>query len=311
MISRQLRLAFAGTPELAASILSDLLTKTEHQIVCVLTQPDRPAGRGKKLRFSPVKQRALDAGLPVFQPANKQELTEISELGTVDLMVVVAYGVIIPESVLNAPEYGCINIHTSLLPRWRGAAPIQRSIEAGDSKTGVSIMQMDSGLDTGPVITQISCPIEQNETAESLHDKLTVLGSQGIRQTLDELVSGKLNYTEQDNSQATYASKIHKQEAELDWQQDALTLERKIRAFNPAPVAHTSLNGQNMKVWQAKATMQCDDNAAAGQIIDISKDGLYVACQSGQLLIQKLQLPGKKPVTVKELLNGRPAFLEL
>ncbi|MCG8324016.1 MAG: methionyl-tRNA formyltransferase [Thiotrichales bacterium] len=309
MTSRRLRLAFAGTPELAARILATLLHEARHTVVAVLTQPDRPAGRGRKIQASPVKQAARASGIEVYQPGSRSGLAAISILDDIDALIVVAYGMIIPPEILDQPTYGCINVHTSLLPRWRGAAPIQRAIQHGDRETGVSIMQMDAGLDTGPVILQRKCPIAPRETAATLHDKLAGLGSQALSETLGLICSGSAAFTEQDNARANYADKITKQQARLDWRQPAEVLDRMIRAFNPAPVAHASLNGQELRIWEA----DCDKattTATPGTIINCSRDGIEVACAPGILKITRLQLPGKKPLNVSDLLNSRPAFLD-
>lgn len=309
MTSKQLRLAFAGTPDLAATVLTHLITSTEHDITSVFTQPDRPAGRGRKPCPSAIKQVAQKFGLEVHQPASRSELAQTAKLENVDVMVVVAYGLIIPPSVLQVPRYGCLNIHTSLLPRWRGAAPIQRAIQYGDKKTGISIMKMDEGLDTGPVMRQSECKIAPDDTAGSLHDKLAKLGTAAIIQALDDLVSGAAIYKTQDESQATYAPKITKQEARLDWNQGAEVLERMIRAFNPAPVAHTNLKGQDLRIWEAIGNMHHRNKNAPGSIVSYSKNGIEVACNPGTLLIKRLQIPGKKPMGIAEFMNGRPAFL--
>ena len=308
MTSKQLRLAFAGTPDLAARILSSLLAETNLSIIKVFTQPDRPAGRGRKPRISPVKQVAVESGLPVQQPASSSELEQTFDLDSLDVMVVVAYGLIIPPAVLRTPRYGCLNIHTSLLPRWRGAAPVQRAIQYGDKETGVSIMQMDEGLDTGPVLMQSKCPINPTETAGSLYEKLAILGSRAIIRTLDELISGTISRETQDGSLVTYAHKIAKQEAQLDWNLSAEELERMVRAFNPAPVAFTSLNGQDMRIWESACNRNDHENIAPGTITGCTKEGIEVACKHGTLLIKKLQIPGKKPMTAVEFLNGRPDF---
>ncbi|MDX1518863.1 MAG: methionyl-tRNA formyltransferase [Gammaproteobacteria bacterium] len=309
MTSKSLRLAFAGTPELAATVLARLLADTDHAITKVLTQPDRPAGRGRKPRISPVKSLATEAGLPLSQPATVSELEAIS-LDDVDAMIVAAYGMILPTTVLEAPVHGCINIHTSLLPRWRGAAPIQRAIQHGDRETGVSIMLMDAGLDTGPVILQKTCAIASRETAGTLHDKLARLGSGAIIEALNQLAEGSATFEIQDESRATYAKKISKQEALLDWHLSAVDLERTIRAFNPAPVAHTVINGQDFRVWEADCKDRDCNDVPPGTIINCSRDGIEVACNPGILLLRKIQLPGKKPMPVSQVLNGRPAFLQ-
>ncbi len=310
MTPGQLRLAFAGTPDLAAYVLERLLTDTEHEIRMVFTQPDRPAGRGRKPRPGPVKQLALKYELNLSQPQSGADLADSTGLEQLDAMIVVAYGLIIPPAVLQAPALGCINIHTSLLPRWRGAAPIQRAIQYGDHETGVTLMKMDAGLDTGPVIAQTRCPIAADETAGSLHDKLAVLGAGILIETLPRIADGSAEAVEQDDTRANYADKITKQEARIDWQERADVLERTVRAFNPAPVAHACLNGQELRIWEANCDMDNGASRAPGKIIAVANSGIVVACGKGRLILKRLQLPGKKPVAVAELLNGRPAFLQ-
>ncbi len=306
MSAKKLRIAFAGTPEIASHILQAIIDRAEQDISLVLTQPDRPAGRGRKLKPSEVKACALEHSLPVMQPANKQELEQVA-LNDVDLLLVVAYGIVISADVINTPKLGSVNVHTSLLPRWRGAAPIQRSIEAGDQQTGISFMQMDAGLDTGPVISQHVCAIDSNETAGSLHDKLARLASENIHELLTSIANGDSQATPQTESLSCYARKISKAEAALDWNQPAKLLERKIRAFNPFPVCYTTLNGLAMRIWQAT----CKDysgNLDVGQVINTDKHSIDVITSDGILAINKLQLPGKRPVTVADFLNSRPDF---
>ncbi len=310
MTGAALRLAFAGTPDIAATILSRLLANTNHSIEFVLTQPDRGAGRGRKTTASAVKQVAMLTGIPVQQPATKQELEAVAELANVDALIVVAYGMILPETILTLPRCGCINVHTSLLPRWRGAAPIQRAIQSGDKETGVSIMQMDAGLDTGPIILQSRCKIDPDETAASLHDKLAILGADSLITALEQVSSGALTLTTQDDSGITYADKISKQEAELDWTHPADTLERQVRAFNPAPVAYATLNNQTLRIWQATANMSVQHAARPGDILAVTDSTFEVACETGSLIVNECQLPGKKRMPVKQLLPGRPAFLQ-
>lgn len=305
--NRGLSLAFAGTPELAATVLSVLLEKSDHQITMVLTQPDRPSGRGRKLTASPVKELALANNLPVFQP-DKSELIAMRErIAEVDLMIVAAYGMLLPESILNAPVLGCINVHTSLLPKWRGAAPIQRAIQAGDEETGISIMQMDSGLDTGPVLLQAKCPISSTDTSRDLHNRLALIGSECLLEVLERITSGHLEAVAQDNTQASYAEKISKSEARIDWSQDAKTIDCAIRAFNPAPVCHTELATLPLRIWQAEV-LESETDAPAGKILSCSKAGIEVATGKGVLRILMLQPQGKRAMSAADFLNGNPTF---
>lgn len=300
-------IAFAGTPELAATILATLLEKSRHHITMVLTQPDRPAGRGRKIISSPVKMLALENDLTVLQPSKSELITLEKKISEVDLMVVTAYGMILPENILNAPAHGCINVHTSLLPRWRGAAPIQRAIQAGDNETGISIMQMDSGLDTGPVLLQKKCPINSSDTSGSLHNKLADLGSECLLDVLEAIASGNIKVTIQDESQANYANKITKSEARIDWSQAATNIDRMIRAFNPAPICHTELAGMPLRIWQAKV-LDNDSTSTAGKILSCDKAGIDVATGSGVLRILMLQPQGKRAMSVADFLNGNPGF---
>lgn len=299
-----LRLIFAGTPEFAARHLQALLEHGGHDIVAVYSQPDRPAGRGKKLQASPVKQLALAHHLPVYQPLNFKSAEALSELQShhADLMVVVAYGLILPQSVLDAPRLGCINVHASLLPRWRGAAPIQRAIEAGDRETGVTIMQMEAGLDTGPMLLKTHCTIDDEDNAASLHDRLAEQGGPALLDALAKLQSAELIAEIQDDSQSCYAPKISKEEAQIDWREDAKTLCRKIRAFNPFPVSFTHLGAERLKIQRAAAL---DAQGAPGTIVAADAGGIAVACGQGAILIQELQLPGARAMSAKEILNAR------
>ncbi|MEQ9021179.1 MAG: methionyl-tRNA formyltransferase [Pseudomonadales bacterium] len=299
-----MRIVFAGTPEFAAHHLSALI-ESSHNIVGVYTQPDRPAGRGKKLLPSAVKQLALEQGLPVYQPPNFKNTTDIDELASLeaDVMVVVAYGLILPEAVLKTPLSGCINVHASLLPRWRGAAPIQRAIEAGDSESGVTIMQMDQGLDTGDMLAKESCAIESRDTAAHLHDKLVDIGKAVLLDTLKQIETGQFHLEPQDDSRATYAHKIQKSEALLDWSMNATTLDRKIRAFNPFPVCYSELGGQRIKIHQA-FVLETNSSSQPGEIIATSSQGLDVQTGRGTLRIERLQMPGKKVLPVADILRG-------
>ncbi|WP_244061387.1 methionyl-tRNA formyltransferase, partial [Aeromonas caviae] len=254
------------------------LLSSGHEVVAVYTQPDKPAGRGQKLTASPVKELALAHDLPVYQPAslrNEAAQAELAALGA-DLMVVVAYGLILPKAVLDTPRLGCINVHGSLLPRWRGAAPIQRSIWAGDAETGVTIMQMDVGLDTGAMIRKVTCPIASDETSASLYDKLAGLGPQALVDTLDAMVAGDTAAEPQDDALANYAEKLSKEEARIDWSMDAVAIERCIRAFNPWPISWFDVAGQTVKVWQAEVVAQ-DHGQAAGTLLKADKQGIEVA----------------------------------
>jgi methionyl-tRNA formyltransferase len=297
-----LRIIFAGTPEFSVPPLQALLD-SEHQVVAVYTQPDRPAGRGRKLTASPVKQLALQHGIPVYQPDRLKGAGEQAELAALnaDLMVVVAYGLLLPQAVLDAPRLGCVNIHASLLPRWRGAAPIQRAILAGDERSGITIMQMEAGLDTGPMIHVLDCPIGDEETGGSLHDRLCDLGATALMQALPDIAAGTAGMTVQDDAQATYAHKLSKEEARLDWRKPAIELERQVRAFDPWPVAQTRYGGAALRVWAAKAV---PGSAEPGQVIHADRNGLDVGCGDGLLRITRLQLPGKRAMAVADFLNA-------
>jgi methionyl-tRNA formyltransferase len=297
-----LRIIFAGTPEFSVPPLQALLD-SEHQVVAVYTQPDRPAGRGRKLTASPVKQLALQHGIPVYQPDRLKGAGEQAELAALnaDLMVVVAYGLLLPQAVLDAPRLGCVNIHASLLPRWRGAAPIQRAILAGDERSGITIMQMEAGLDTGPMIHVLDCPIGDEETGGSLHDRLCDLGATALMQALPDIAAGTAGMTVQDDAQATYAHKLSKEEARLDWRKPAIELERQVRAFDPWPVAQTRYGGAALRVWAAKAV---PGSAEPGQVIHADRNGLDVGCGDRLLRITRLQLPGKRAMAVADFLNA-------
>ncbi|MEH6368328.1 MAG: methionyl-tRNA formyltransferase [Pseudomonas marincola] len=302
-MTEALRIVFAGTPEFAAEHLKALLG-TSHQIVAVYTQPDRPAGRGQKLMPSPVKQLALEHDIPVYQPQTLRDADAQAELANLqaDLMVVVAYGLILPQVVLDTPRLGCINSHASLLPRWRGAAPIQRAIEAGDSESGVTVMQMEAGLDTGPMLLKTHTPISAEDTGGSLHDRLASLGPAAVIEAIAGLAAGTLKGEVQDDALATYAHKLNKEQAQLDWSRPAVELELLIRAFNPWPICQSSLNGAALKVHAAKLG---EGNGKPGEILAASKEGLTVACGSGALLLTRLQLPGGKALNFADLYNSR------
>ncbi len=301
----KLRIVFAGTPDFAARHLASLLA-SRHDVVAVFTQPDRPAGRGKKLTPSPVKVLAEQHGLPVHQPKSLRQEEAQAELAQyqADVMVVVAYGLILPQAVLDLPRLGCLNVHGSLLPRWRGAAPIQRAIWAGDQETGVTIMQMDQGLDTGAMLQKASLPILASDTSASLYEKLAQLGPQALLETLDALAGGSARAQAQDDSQANYADKLSKDEACIQWHQDAAFIERCVRAFNPWPVCYFQHQDQSIKVWASEVlTQTCD--AAPGTIVAAGKDGLDVATGQGVLRLTQVQLPGKKAMAMADVLNAR------
>jgi methionyl-tRNA formyltransferase len=301
----KLRLVFAGTPELASKVLEALISSGEHTIELVLTQPDRPAGRGRKLKQSEVKSCAIEHGIPVLQPEKAVDLKP-EVLDNCDLMLVVAYGLLLKPEILNKPKYGCINIHTSLLPRWRGAAPIQRAIEAGDKETGITFMQMDEGLDTGPVLEQITCTINDDETGGTLHDRLANIASENINHLLTKVANKQLTSVKQNNSKSTYANKISKQEAKLDWDKPAIELERKVRAFNPFPVAHTNINDLNIRIWETEVKSN-QESTTPGTILN-NKSSLDIVTGDGVLAITKLQVPGKKMMNAKDFFNGHPDF---
>ncbi|WP_116425846.1 methionyl-tRNA formyltransferase [Pseudomonas citronellolis] len=302
-MSQALRIVFAGTPEFAAEHLKALLD-TPHEIVAVYTQPDRPAGRGQKLMPSPVKQLAAQHGLPVLQPPTLRNPEAQAELAALqpDLMVVVAYGLILPQAVLDIPRLGCINSHASLLPRWRGAAPIQRAVQAGDAESGVTVMQMEAGLDTGPMLLKVVTPISPEDTGGSLHDRLARLGPPAVVEAIAGLAAGTLKGEVQDDALATYAHKLSKDEAKLDWSRPAVELERAVRAFDPWPVCHTTLNGEPLKVWAARLG---EGKGEPGIILGASRDGLLVGCGEGSLLLTRVQLPGGKPLAFADLFNSR------
>jgi methionyl-tRNA formyltransferase len=301
----KLRLAFAGTPELACKVLETLVKSGEHCIEVVLTQPDRPAGRGRKIRQSEVKLCAIENDLTVFQPEKSDELKPEHIRGC-DLMLVVAYGLLISPEVLATPKFGCINIHTSLLPRWRGAAPIQRAIEAGDKETGITLMQMDEGLDTGPILKQITCDIDSQDTGGQLHDRLAQISAENINEFLTKVSNGGITPIDQNESLSTYANKISKQEAKIDWTKTAIELERKVRAFNPFPVTHTQINDFNIRIWEAEVK-DSSEKSAPGTIINC-RSSLDIATGDGILSITKLQLAGKKIMSSKDFFNGHPDF---
>jgi methionyl-tRNA formyltransferase len=291
---KALRLAFAGTPQFAVPALA-ALAASRHELAAVFTQPDRAAGRGRSLQQSPVKQFAVAAAIPLYQPQSFREpgaLAQLAELG-LDALVVVAYGLILPPAALASPRLGCLNIHASLLPRWRGAAPIQRAILAGDPYTGVTIMRMEAGLDTGPALATVQVPIGAADTAASLAERLSGVGAELLLTTLDALAAGTAVPVPQPAEGVTYAAKIDKSEALIDWAQDAAAIARKVRAFNPRPVAETRHQGEQLRIWEATA-LDAPPGAAAGTVTAVRGGGIEVACGSGQLRVLRLQAPGRK-----------------
>ena len=307
-----MRLGFAGTPQFAVPAL-DALVKSRHRVVAIYTQPDRPSGRGQTLHMSPVKHRATELQLPLFQPASlrtQAALDAVRALG-LDALVVVAYGLILPATVLAAPELGCFNIHASLLPRWRGAAPIHRALLAGDTATGITIMRMDAGLDTGPMLAARSVQMAPRETAGSLHDRLAALGGELIVETLDAVAAGSVTEMAQPAAGITYAAKLDKTEARIDWHDAATAVLRRVRAFNPWPIAETTLAGAQLRIWEAElapARVQAEPAGAArvaGTVLEVSDEGVDVACGDGVLRMLRMQLPGRKPLAAREFIRAQ------
>ncbi len=305
MTHHPLRIVFAGTPEFAAVSLEALIG-SEHEVIAVYTQPDRPAGRGRKLTASPVKQIAIEAAIPVYQPLTLKADEQQQQLARLDadIMVVAAYGLLLPATILETPRLGCINVHASLLPRWRGAAPIHRALMAGDKETGITIMQMDEGLDTGAMLHKSSCVIGADDTSGLLHDRLAELGATALLEALAKISDGTATAEPQDNSQACYATKLQKAEGQIDWQLPAASLDRKIRGLNPWPVAFSSLHGERVRIWQAH-WLEGHSEQRPGTLIAADKDGLQVATGHGILAITRLQLPGGKQLPALDLLNAR------
>ncbi|CCP04633.1 10-formyltetrahydrofolate:L-methionyl-tRNA(fMet)N-formyltransferase [Erwinia amylovora Ea644] len=304
-MSDSLNIIFAGTPDFAARHL-DALLSSGHRVVGVFTQPDRPAGRGNKLTASPVKQLAEQHHIPVFQPSSlrpEENQQQVAALNA-DVMVVVAYGLILPKAVLDMPRLGCINVHGSLLPRWRGAAPIQRSLWAGDDETGVTIMQMDIGLDTGDMLHKLACPIDATDTSATLYDKLAGLGPAGLISTLAQLADGSAQSQVQDGAKVSYADKLSKEESRLDWSLSAAQLERCIRAFNPWPVSYFIIDEQPVKVWKA-SVLPAVSGRQPGEVLQADKQGIQVVTADGVLNIEELQPAGKKAMKAQDLLNSR------
>ncbi len=311
-----MRIIFAGTPEFATKHLS-VLINSKQNIVGVYTQPDRPAGRGKKLTPSPTKQLAIESNIPVFQPVSLKKIEAQEELKALepDLMIVVAYGLLLPKAVLDIPKYGCINVHGSILPRWRGAAPIQRAIEAGDTTSGVTIMQMDVGLDTGDMLIKSECEILDKDTTLDLHDRLCEIGPPALLKTIELIEEGKLAPEKQDDSLSNYAKKIEKHEAEIDWTESVEVITRKIRAFNPFPICFTSIANQRLKIHFAVPMGDSDSSlqklaGLPGQILSADKTGVCVQTGDGQILLTQLQLPGKKMMDSAAFLNGFESLIK-
>lgn len=301
--TKALRVVFAGTPDFAAQHLAALID-SQHDVIAVYSQPDRPAGRGKKLQASAVKSLALEHEIPVYQPLSlksEQEQHTLADLDA-DVMVVVAYGLILPKAILDTPKFGCINVHGSILPKWRGAAPIQRSIWAGDAETGVTIMQMDEGLDTGDMLHIAKMPIEASDTSATLYEKLAQSGPTALIETLNRLT--ELSPIKQNDALASYAKKLSKEEAKLDWTLPAAQLERNVRAFNPWPAAWFEVADNAIKVWQSTA-VESDGKSTPGTIVSADKQGIVIATSKGALRLEVLQIPGKKRAAVVDILNAR------
>lgn len=301
-MSSPLSVIFAGTPEFAVSVL-DALARSTHRVVAVYTQPDRPAGRGRQLAMSAVKQFALRKEVPIEQPASFKDPAVVQQLSSwsADVMVVVAYGLLLPQPVLDAPRFGCINVHASLLPRWRGAAPIQRAMLAGDEITGVTVMQMEAGLDTGPMLLKRSTPILGQDTSATLHDRLAALGAQALVETLDSI--GTMRAEPQPHEGATYAAKITKEEASIDWTQSAVQIDRQVRAFNPWPIAQTRWVGRQLRIWEALPKPENHD-ARAGTVVACTPAGVDVATGHGVLTLKRVQLAGRKPISAAEFMRA-------
>ncbi len=306
-MASSLRVVFAGTPAFAAESLRALL-QGHHEVIAVYTQPDRPAGRGRQTRPSAVKTLALAHDIPVYQPVTLRDGDAQAELAALapDVMVVAAYGLLLPPDVLSIPRWGCINVHASLLPRWRGAAPVQRAILAGDRETGITLMQMDAGLDTGDILHTVTCPISVHDTGASLTERLALLGGDALLTVMDHLRDGlPIVATPQDAAHATYAHKLSKEEARLDWSQHARVLSRRIRAFNDVPIAYTVLAGEVVRIWQAHRDKEVVVSAAPGTLLQANRQGIQVAAGEGSVLvIDRLQLAGGKPLTANELFNA-------
>lgn len=302
-----MNIIFAGTPEFAKTALWQLMEEN-FTILAVYTAPDKPKGRGQHLQPSPVKAFALEQHIPVYQPTTLKDPTAEQTLRELkpDIMVVAAYGLLLPKAVLSIPVFGCINIHASLLPRWRGAAPIQRAIMAGDSLTGITIMQMDEGLDTGDILLQTTCKIAPDETSETLFKRLAQMGATTLTAALSAIVKGNLTHIPQNADLACYATKINKAEALIDWENSAVQLDRNIRAFNPWPVAYSYLDNELVRIWQAAVLTSSSENALPGTIISTPADAIHVATGAGVLAISELQFSGGKRLPVKAILHAKP-----
>ncbi|MBU1558537.1 MAG: methionyl-tRNA formyltransferase [Pseudomonadota bacterium] len=306
-----LKIVFAGTPSFAAQHLEALI-HSHRSITAVFTQPDKNAGRGRKMQASAVKQLAQQHHLPIYQPISLKEPSAIQTFQQLapDLLIVIAYGLVLPKEVLDIPRLGCINVHASLLPRWRGAAPIQRAILNGDTETGITIMQMDKGLDTGPMLTKASCAIELTDTAETLENRLITLGKDVLLKTLTQFEQEKeIPFIPQNEENACYAKKITKEEAEIHWEQSAIQIDRHIRAFNPAPIAFTTIQSERIRIWKASA-LPMETQEAPGKILQLSPNGIDVATGGGVIRLEVLQFPGGKALPAKEILNSRRVFFE-
>jgi methionyl-tRNA formyltransferase len=299
-------IVFMGTPDFAVPVLRRLIAN--HRVIGVVTQPDRPAGRGKQIQVSPVKQVALDTGIPVFQPEKirRPEAVEILKQWTPDVYVVAAFGQILPQTVLDIPPHGSVNVHASLLPRWRGAAPIQAVIRAGDAETGITIMRMDAGLDTGPMLRQRAIPLAPDETGASLHDKLAELGGELLIETLPGYLDGSIQPQPQNDSLATLAPRIQKEEGHIDWTQTAAKIERTVRAFTPWPGTFTLWNGQQVKILSGHVI---EGSAAPGQVVNARGEAAAIGTGAGLYVPDRLQLQGRKPVTLAEFLRGYDQFV--
>jgi len=308
---KPLKIIFAGTPDFSVPPLKALID-SPHDVIAVYTQPDRPSGRGRKLTPSPVKACALEHNIPVYQPEKLRQPEDQQPLIDMqaDLMVVVAYGIILPKVILDAPRLGCFNIHASLLPRWRGAAPIQRSILAGDAETGITIMQMDVGLDTGDMLLKKTCPIAGDDTGSSLHDRLSIMGAEALMEILPVIANGTLQPERQDDGLANYAEKLQKAEAIIDWSKSAGEIKAQINAFNAWPVAQTPIDlkqdgaPQMMRIWQAQLTQGVVGNEPPGKVLNCNKQGIDVVTGDGVLRLMKIQMPGKKPMDVAAFVNA-------
>ena len=300
---KSLKIVYAGTPDFAVPALQALID-SPHEVLAVYTQPDRPAGRGRKVQFGPIKQVAIDEGIEVQQPVSfkDDDVKQVLETYQCDVMIVAAYGLILPQQVLDIPKYGCLNIHGSLLPRWRGAAPIHRAIQQGDVETGVTIMQMAAGLDTGDMLLKVCCTISPADTSQSIHDRLAVDGAEALLQVLKSI--DNLNPETQDEKLTCYAEKLNKVEAEIDWSASATEIDRIIRAFNPWPVAFTLFDGKPLRIFMSKV-LDTKSDELAGTIINENIDGIEIATGDGVLSFSRLQLPGKKAMDVRDFLNGR------